>query len=183
MITQWFVFLAGTALVLWISRRALRHPGCHGFYRFFALQTIIILLALNLPYWHQDPYAPVQILSWTLLMTSLGLILAGTWTLVSRGRPDPEREDDTLLPFEKTRRLVTAGIFGWVRHPMYGSLLLLTWGACFKQPGLWTVALAAIATAFILLTARVEERECVAYFGEAYRTYMQHTYRFVPYVF
>jgi protein-S-isoprenylcysteine O-methyltransferase Ste14 len=39
-----------------------------------------------------------------------------------------------------------------------------------------------IASVFLVLTARVEERENLRYFGEAYREYMQHSRMFIPFV-
>ncbi len=35
------LLLAGTALVVWLSRKPLRKPGSHGFYRFFAWEAIL----------------------------------------------------------------------------------------------------------------------------------------------
>jgi protein-S-isoprenylcysteine O-methyltransferase Ste14 len=32
------------------------------------------------------------------------------------------------------------------------------------------------------LTARRDEEECLAHFGEPYRRYMQHSKRFIPFV-
>ncbi len=37
------LILAGSLLVAWLSRRPLRHPGSHGFYRFFAWEGILVL--------------------------------------------------------------------------------------------------------------------------------------------
>jgi protein-S-isoprenylcysteine O-methyltransferase Ste14 len=34
----------------------------------------------------------------------------------------------------------------------------------------------------VFLTAIADERECVMKFGESYRTYMQKTKRFIPYL-
>jgi protein-S-isoprenylcysteine O-methyltransferase Ste14 len=39
------------------------------------------------------------------------------------------------------------------------------------------------ATIFLILTAKIEEVENIAYFGEEYRAYMQKTRMFIPYIF
>jgi hypothetical protein len=53
----------------------------------------------------------------------------------TRGRPDASRHDGApLLYFEKTTQLVTTGVFKYIRHPLYSSLLLLAWGVFFKHP-------------------------------------------------
>ena len=66
---------------------------------------------------------------------------------------------------------------------MYTSLLLLAWGIFFKAPSWLAAALAAIATGFLIATAKVEERENVAFFGAVYSDYMKHTRMFIPFLF
>lgn len=177
------LWLLGCLPLAWISRKALARPGCHGFYRFFAFVSIWALLIHNGPHWFEDRYAPHQLVSWLLLFTALYMVLHGSWLLRRYGRPDSARQDQTLLEFEKTRLLVSRGIYRWVRHPLYASLLMVAWGIFLKQPiwitGLW----AALASLCLLATARVEERESLAFFGQDYADYMRRTARFVPLVF
>ena len=79
-----------------------------------------------------------------------------------RGQADPKARADTeLLAFERTTKLVTVGIFRYIRHPMYCSLLLLTWGLFFKDPSSTGAALASAATLSLLLTAKADEAECI----------------------
>ena len=182
-LAQWTFFLASVAVLAWVSRRPLADPHCHGFYRFFALAATLGLVALNVPYWTVDRTAPRQLLSWTLLAVSLFLVIDGVRLLRRRGRPDPARNDPTLLGFERTRYLVTDGPYSRIRHPMYASVILLAWGVFLKAPSPEGAALAGAATVFMLLTARVEERECLAYFGDPYRRYMARTRRFLPHLY
>jgi protein-S-isoprenylcysteine O-methyltransferase Ste14 len=53
----------------------------------------------------------------------------------------------------------------------------------FKNPSPAGGMLALAATLFLLLTAKVEEAECIQYFGPAYREYMTRTKMFVPFLF
>jgi protein-S-isoprenylcysteine O-methyltransferase Ste14 len=78
---------------------------------------------------------------------------------------------------------VTTGVYAYIRHPMYTSLLYLAWGVFFKRPSWIAGVLAAGAMVFLILTAKVEEAEDLRYFGEGYRTYMRGTKMFVPFVF
>ena len=88
-----------------------------------------------------------------------------------------------LLAFEKTSQLVKSGIYRYIRHPLYSSLLLLAWGIFFKSIS-WPAGLLALAaTAFLFLTARADEAECLHFFGPDYKEYMQHTRRFIPFIF
>ena len=177
-----FVFIS--AALVYISRASLRAPGSHGFYRFFAWECILALALLNLEVWFRDPFAWTQILSWILLFGCLIPLYFGIRTLIANGRATTQRSGEPqLLAFEKTTALVTTGIYAYIRHPLYSSLLLLAWGVFLKGPGAWTLILAGAATGFLLLTARADEAECARYFGEPYRAYMQKTTRFLPYLF
>ncbi len=103
------------------------------------------------------------------------------WLLRQMGKPDAGS-------FEATTRLVERGAYRFIRHPMYASLLLLAWGICFKvgaireSPLQINLGLAALATLCLYLTARVEEGENLARFGEPYRAYMRRTRRFIPFI-
>lgn len=81
-----------------------------------------------------------------------------------------------------TERLVTTGIYRHIRHPMYSSLLFLAWGAFLKSVTIDTLILSVLASLALLSTAKTEEAENVARFGQEYRDYMERTRRFVPFL-
>jgi len=172
----------GTAVIVWYSRRSLLHPRSHGFARFFAFEAIFVLIVRNAPYWFVRPLAPRQLGSWLLLIISVVLVVWGLVLLHHRGGPRPVTDGSPMFAWEHTETLVTTGIFRYIRHPMYASLLYLTWGALLKSVSVGALALASVATVALAATARVEETENVARFGQSYRDYMEHTRRFVPWV-
>jgi protein-S-isoprenylcysteine O-methyltransferase Ste14 len=179
---QLLLFLAAWLALLWVSWPSLRHWRSHGFPRFFAWEAIVALVLLNLDDWFHEPFSPHQIVSWFLLAVSLILVLSGVRSLSALGQPSAARTDPSLVGIEKTTRLVTAGAFRYIRHPLYSSLLFLTWGAFCKAPSWAGAALAVTATALLVLTARVEEAEDCRFFGPAYHEYMTHTRMFIPFV-
>lgn len=174
------VFTVGTLVLLWFSRRSLRLPGSHGFWRFLAWECMLAVVVLVLPIWFDDPLSPRQVLSWILLTASLLLALHGFRLLGRRGRPSEERKEAGLIGVERTTRLVTEGAYRYIRHPLYASLLLFAWGVVLKSPGWLTADLALASTAFLALTARAEEVENLRYFAEEYREYMRRTRMFIP---
>lgn len=174
------VVSAGLALV---SRPALKSREAHGFYRFFAWESILVLFLLNLDNWFHDPLSPLQIVSWVLLIISIFLVVHGVILLRSFGKPDEKREGNSLFVFEKTSHLVVRGAYRYIRHPLYSSLLFLAWGIFFKTPSWMEVVLAAAATVFLVLTAKREETENERFFGEEYKRYKQHTRLFIPFLF
>jgi len=183
-VAGWMAFVALSGALAYISRASLRAPGSHGFFRFFAWECILALVLLNVEVWFRTPFAWHQLISWALLFASLIPLCLGVRTLFSRGKPAAHRTSEPeLLAFERTSALVTTGIYRYIRHPLYSSLLLLTWGAYFKEPGWFGGLLAAASTGFLLATAKADETECVSFFGPAYEAYMKTSARFVPFIF
>ena len=176
------IFLVTTAGILYVSRASLFRPRSHGFFRFFAWELILALCLLNIQAWFSAPLAWHQLISWVLLIIALALVIHAAWLLQQIGKQDARRDDSPMLGFEKTTRLVTIGAYRYIRHPLYSSLLFLTWGIFFKLPGWLGALLALLATAFLFATARAEEAEDIRFFGPTYRDYMKKSKMFIPFI-
>ena len=174
--------LAGSALIMVLSWRSLRHPRSHGFYRFFAFEAILFIVALNARVWFREPLGPWQIASWFLLTVSLVLAVQGFHLLHRRGHPRAPEAGSPMFPIENTAALVTTGAYRLLRHPLYASLLYLAWGAALKSLTPVTVLSGVVATLALWATAKSEEAENIRRFGQPYREYMARTRRFIPFV-
>lgn len=174
-------FLILSIPVVIFSWRSLSRLTNHGFYRFLAWECILWLAVNNITYWFQDPFSFRQIVSWIFLFYCIYPVTAGTILMKRTGKPDQDR-DKSLYTFEKTTELVDTGIFKTIRHPLYSSLLFLTWGIFLKHVTLLMLVFALLSTAFLFATALMEERENIAFFGEKYREYSRRTKMFIPYV-
>jgi protein-S-isoprenylcysteine O-methyltransferase Ste14 len=178
------VFVIVSGILAFISRASLHPPRSHGFHRFFAWEAILALFLLNVEFWFRDPFAWHQLIAWMLLFASFVPLGFGIQALRAHGNPAAKREGDpSLLAFEKTTALVTTGIYHSIRHPLYSSLFLLTWGTFFKSLSWPGIGLAAAATIFLILTAKADETECTKFFGPAYQDYMSKTRMFIPFLF
>ena len=165
----WFVF---TLLLLGFTL-ARSHP--YRFPRFLAFESILSLIFLNARVWFSDPFRWYQLLSWSFLAGSLFLAGWGFALIKTRGNPDGD--------FEDTTRLITTGVYRYIRHPLYSSLIAFALGAFLKSPT-WAGALLVLTTVLgAVLTARIEERHNLERFGEAYREYMERTSRFIPFIY
>jgi protein-S-isoprenylcysteine O-methyltransferase Ste14 len=183
MLWRWIAFAVATAVLAAISRASLLRPRSHGFPRFFAWEAIAGLLLIHVDHWFARPLAWHQLVSWTLLVLCCVPVVWGTVLLRRHGEPAARRESDpALLAFEKTTRLVTTGIYRYIRHPLYSSLLLLAWGIFFKLPSLPGGALALFATLCLFFTAFADEAECGRFFGPEYEAYRGRTKRFLPFL-
>ena len=177
------LFVLGTTALVVISRKSLLYVRSHGFYRFFAWEILLVMFLLNVQGWFREPLVWHQLVSWALLVFSLVLVLLGVRMLREVGRQDEGRSDPLLLGVEKTSRLVTVGVYRFIRHPLYSSLLFLGWGLFFKSPSWLDAGLALLCTLFLTATARIEERENIDFFGADYLAYMKHSKMFIPLVF
>jgi len=177
------LFVLATIGITWVSRSSLRDVLFHGFYRFFAWETILILFLVNMNYWFVDPFSLRQIISWSFLIVSLVLIYQGVQLLRRKGRLDQERNDPALVGIEKTTELVTTGVYHYIRHPFYSSLLFLGWGILLKNVNWIGILLAVLTTILLIITAKKEEIENIQFFGENYQEYMKRTKMFVPFIF
>ena len=169
------VFAIVSAGILFLSWESLRNYRSHGFFRFFAFESILGLFLLNVIHWFLDPFSGLHILSWSLLFVSLFLVVHGFHLLRALGRPEGGIENTTTL--------VTVGAYRYIRHPLYSSLLLFGWGVFFKHPSLTGGTLVLAATAFLVATAWVEEQENLQRFGAEYEAYMKRTKMFIPFLF
>lgn len=122
------VFGILSLLAIILSWRSLFSIKNHGFYRFFSWECIIWLFSVNYPYWFQDALSFKQLVSWILLTVSLYLVVTGVILIIRKGSPSKTRDDKTLFSFEKTTGVVNTGIYKYIRHPIYSSLIYLTWG-------------------------------------------------------
>jgi len=184
---EFIIWIVLSIPVIIISRRSLLHFKSHGFFRFLAWECILLLIIVNIKYWFTDPFSIAQIFSWIFLFYSLFLLIPAVKLMKKMGKPKESssaiRTDSTLYAFEKTSELIQTGIFKYIRHPMYGSLLFLTWGVCLKNPENTIIIISILSTLFLYVTAGAEEKEDIKYFGEIYKEYAKRTKMFVPFIF
>ena len=149
------IFIIVSVGIIWLSWPSLKSPRSHGFPRFFAFESILALVLLNLNYWFQNPFSWHQIFSWVCLLASLFLVIHGFYILREIGKPSGS--------FENTTQLVIVGAYRYIRHPLYSSLLFLGWGAFWKYPSWIAGILVVMATIALVLTAKFEEQENINY--------------------
>jgi len=139
-------------------------------------------LASNYKYWFVNPFGIHQIISWVILISTAYLVIAGIIIMKTKGKAHKSRDDKNLYGFEKTTQLIDTGVFRYIRHPLYASLIFLTWGIFLKNPVDILFVIALLSTVFLYLTSKFDEKECIKYFGDKYRTYMKRTKMFIPYL-
>jgi len=176
------IFVLATLIFTFISRRALQNPRAHGFYRYFAFIGITSLVLHNQPAWFEQPFSALHCLSWLLLAISIALVTHGVILLIRYGGQSSRPASPENLAFENTQHLVVNGLYRYIRHPMYAALLLLAWGAFLKRVDVFTIVVICVVTLAIYLTAKVEEQENIAFWGDDYVKYKLSSRMFIPFI-
>jgi protein-S-isoprenylcysteine O-methyltransferase Ste14 len=166
--------VATIALAVFNWEFSIKARRFHGIYRFFSFESIVVLILLNWRLWFVEPFSWNQLISWVLLFSSIPLAVEGFRLLRVVGRPQGQ--------FENTTKLVTVGVYRYIRHPLYGSLVLVGLGVFFKQVSPLGVVLALVNLGAMIATAKTEEKEMVRSFGSDYERYMHETKMFIPYI-
>jgi protein-S-isoprenylcysteine O-methyltransferase Ste14 len=176
-----FAFLS--IIIIAFSWHVLFNVKAHGFYRFFAWEGIAWLAANNFRYWFCNAFSVYQIISWVLLLYATFLVVAGVILIKVKGKADAGRKDNTLYAFERTTELIESGLYKYIRHPLYGSLLFLAWGIYFKNvASLLLLIIAVLTTILLFATALIEEKENIRFFGTKYSAYIKRSKMFIPYI-
>ena len=161
--------------VVLASSHAWRAKEIYGLTRFFAFETLVVLIVRNLGEWFTDPWSPRQITSWIIFLASTALAAHGFQLLRSVGRARERMIEDTCF-------VVEIGVYRYIRHPLYASLMFFTWGVFLKDVDGVSGLFAAATTVLLFATARFEEAHNLERFGVAYSQYMKRTKMFIPFV-
>lgn len=81
---------------------------------------------------------------------------------------------------EKRTDLVTHGLFGVVRNPIFSGMLLAVSGMTLITPSPWSIMGLLFVGYTISVQVRLEEEHLTALHGEAYRAYAARVGRFIP---
>ncbi len=150
--------------------------------------VLITNLLLVLMYWQWRPMTGVvwevdnafgSAVLWALFALGWALVLLSTFVidhfdlfglrqvmLYARGRPDPSPE------FKVT------WFYKFVRHPLLLGFVIGFWATPTMTTG--HLLFAIVTTGYILVAIRLEERDLITLFGDAYREYRQRVPMIIP---
>src|SRR3972149_4670250 len=92
------------------------NSGHRNLFRAAAFIFVLATVGMNLRSWFTAPFASLHIVSWVLLLGSLGLAVHGFMLLAGIGQPQGR--------IDKTTVLLTVGAPRDIRHPLYAAPLL-----------------------------------------------------------
>jgi protein-S-isoprenylcysteine O-methyltransferase Ste14 len=140
------------------------------------LVAATVSYVLDLPW---APWAAVRLPA-ALRWTGAGVSLAAV-ALITLAHRTLDGSFSPTIRLRRHHRLVTAGPYRLVRHPMYAAYLLLFLGA-FLLSANWVIGAGGAGVILTLMTLRLprEEQRLAARFGDAWRSYREATGAFLP---
>lgn len=169
------LLLALSAVAVTASHHAWRARQAYGFSRFFAFESLVLLIVWNTHRWFRDPFSRQQMVSWIIFVASTALAVHGLHLLKVVGKARARIMEDTQI-------VVRVGAYRYIRHPLYASLMLFGWGVFLKGGDFASASLALAATILLISTARYEEYFNIGRFGTVYSEYMRSTKMFLPFL-
>jgi protein-S-isoprenylcysteine O-methyltransferase Ste14 len=114
------------------------------------------------------------------LVAGVICFVIGLW-LFYKSHADLGTNWSITLEVREQHRLITQGVYGRIRHPMYSALVLYSVGQAFVIPN-WVAGPSNFVAFAILFSLRVhaEEQMMSEAFGDEYAAYAARTKRLVP---
>ena len=148
-------------------------------YNFIAVVTLLPILVLPVLLIDKELYRipfPWVILTMIIQLLAVIAIIVG---VKQTGMTSFVGLHQLLLPEDTSPpKMVTGGLYRYVRHPLYTAGLVIIWLMPIMTCNL--LALNIGLTGYILVGAVFEERKLLAGFGEEYAAYRQRTPMLVP---
>ena len=125
--------------------------------------------------------------SWIIV----GVILFSTGTVVElmvrhelmENANFPGFNSTKLLQIVKDHRLITTGLFTYIRHPLYFGRIMLSFGWVLFFSSLLGAVLMMTGSLFLLVRIHIEEKMLFEEFGSDYRDYQKITWRLIPFIY
>lgn len=187
-----YTFLFGLAVFIkrWQVRRMIHRdpflfknqPAIAGYilkrlHLFYALW----LGGLNIQTFFPDlgrPYFP-PLVSWNLDILGAGFLIA-SWVLFVVSLVHMKEAWRVGIDLEKADRLVTSGVYSFIRHPIYTSVKMALVGSVVLYSNAYFLLMMAIGFLATTLIALEEEDFLRNKFGAAFDIYEKKTGRFLP---
>lgn len=142
-----------------------------------AIQMVLLgaiaLAGLAGPRWGGGPSLPLSLVGFALVAAGFGLAVLGVGGLRRALTPFPRPAPDAVL--------VTSGVYGRVRHPIYGGLIVAALGWSLVTASWLALVLSIALLGFFEIKSRREELWLVERF-EDYPGYRAKTRRFIPWI-
>lgn len=142
----------------------------------YLLGLLLIVQLLGLPLFTFPKSLGVSLVGFVLVILGVAISVAARKKLGSNWAPSYEYQ------VKEKQKLVTTGIYQYIRHPIYtGILFFLTGAELVVSSYLWILFVGLFLGAYV--QGKKEEKLLESYFGDAYRQYKKKTKMLIPFLF
>lgn len=149
------------------------------------LLPVIMLVGLALmtflPYGDRRGVLTFEAAAW-LRWLGLGLYVAGS-ALAFAAVKTLGKQFSGYVTLQDEHRLVTTGVYGVIRHPIYLRALMVFLGVPLIFRSWLFLALLPLGGVFAAVRIRAEEKLLAEQFGAEFEAYRKRTWRLLPYVY
>jgi protein-S-isoprenylcysteine O-methyltransferase Ste14 len=179
----WLMFIAYWAISAPGAKRTVgrRGWGWEGGLRLSIL--VLVLLAFHVPAVHRAlRNARLSAASFRLVAGPVGIALCALGIgLAIWARAHLGRNWGMPMSRKENPELVTTGPYRFVRHPIYGGILLAMLGSTIGASIVWLLPL-VVSCAYFVFSARAEEKLMLEQFPAQYSAYRQRTKMMLPFM-
>jgi protein-S-isoprenylcysteine O-methyltransferase Ste14 len=147
----------------------------------FLLQVLSLAVVLAAPY--SDRWALLT-LDELAFLRYLGIILfAGGFILMNWAEATLGKQFSIQVTVQEDHRLVTDGLFRYLRHPRYLGIILFNVGIALVFRSGLALIIAALLVAVLLWRIQDEEKLMHQTFGEKWEAYARRSWRLLPFIY
>lgn len=145
------------------------------------LSVLLIIFSLLRNHTARHFVFGIERLVWNPVLASAGLALTALgigfaiWARVQLGR-----NWGMPMSLKQDAELITSGPYAYVRHPIYGGVLLAMLGSTLVS--IWWIVALVLFGGYFVWSAKTEEKIMTAQFPQLYADYMSRTKMFIPFV-
>ena len=114
------------------------------------------------------------------------LVIGGTFRIISRRalmKAGFGLVNSSRLQIVENQRLVTNGVYNYIRHPLYLGEINRNLGFAILLSSLYGLAVMFLGNIFLLFRIEIEERMLIDEFGDEYEEYRKRTNKLFPYIY
>jgi protein-S-isoprenylcysteine O-methyltransferase Ste14 len=164
---------------LFPDNTAKKNEGKTMFY--FRLIAGVVFMAFLLLYSIYPPFMSVLHLDYSIWLrwsgTAIAFIGIGFWIYA---QATLDKYWSPQLQIQKEHKLVTAGLYKLIRHPLYSGMFVWAFGLAIFTANILFVFLAVLTITWLILRVPREEKMMIAQFGDEYVQYINKTGKFFP---
>ena len=124
--------------------------------------------------------------NFTVIIGIFLLLIGGTFRLISRRalmKAGFGLVNSSRLQIVENQRLVTNGVYKYIRHPLYLGEILRNFGFAILLSSLYGLALIFLGCIFLIFRIEIEESMLIDEFGHEYEEYKKRTKKLFPFIY